>query len=87
MEMGKPLRVLMVEDSEDDVLLMVRALKQGGYDPVYEQVEDALSMRKALEKGSWDVILCDYQMPQFDGLAAIALLKETGIDIPLIIVS
>jgi PAS domain S-box-containing protein/putative nucleotidyltransferase with HDIG domain len=85
--MGKPLRVLMVEDSEDDVLLMIRALKQGGCDPVYEQVEDALSMRKALEKGSWDIILCDYQMPQFDGLAAIALLKETGIDIPLIIVS
>jgi PAS domain S-box-containing protein len=85
--MGKPLRVLMVEDSEDDVLLMIRALKQGGYDPVYEQLEDALSMRKALEKESWDIILCDYSMPQFNGLAAIALLKETGIDIPLIIVS
>jgi PAS domain S-box-containing protein len=85
--MGKPLRVLMVEDSEDDVLLMIRALKQGGYDPVYERVEDAPSMRKAIEKRSWDIILCDYQMPQFDGLAAIALLKETGIDIPLIIVS
>jgi PAS domain S-box-containing protein len=85
--MGKPLRVLMVEDSEDDILLMIRALKQGGYDPVYERVEDAPSMRKALEKGSWDVILCDYKMPQFNGLAAITLLKETGIDIPLIIVS
>jgi PAS domain S-box-containing protein len=85
--MGKPLRVLMVEDSEDDVLLMVRALKQGGYDPVYEQVEDAPSMRKALEKGSWDIILCDYSMPRFDGLAAIAMLNETGIDIPLLIVS
>jgi PAS domain S-box-containing protein len=54
---------------------------------VYERVEDAGAMRKALEKGSWDLILCDYQMPKFSGLAAIALLKETGIDIPLIIVS
>jgi len=85
--MGKPLRVLMVEDSEDDVLLMVRALKKGGYDPVFVRVEDAGAMRKALQKKTWDVILCDYQMPQFNGLAAIALLKETGIDIPLIIVS
>jgi PAS domain S-box-containing protein len=85
--MEKPLRVLMVEDSEDDVLLVVRALKKGGYDPVFAQVEDAGAMLKALQEKTWDVILCDYQMPQFNGLAAIALLKETGIDIPLIIVS
>jgi DNA-binding NtrC family response regulator len=85
--MRKPLRVLMVEDSEDDALLTIRALKNGGYDPVYERVEDAGAMRKALRNKPWDVILCDYQMPKFNGLAAIALLKETGIDIPLIIVS
>jgi PAS domain S-box-containing protein len=85
--MGKPLRVLMVEDSEDDVLLTIRALKKGGYDPVYERVENAGAMRKALEQEAWDVILCDYKMPQFNGIEAIDLLKETGIDIPLIIVS
>jgi PAS domain S-box-containing protein len=85
--MGKPLRVLIVEDSEDDVLLTVLALKKGGYDPVFARVEDAGAMRKALEEKKWDVILCDYKMPQFNGLAAIALLKETAIDIPLIIVS
>ena len=50
-------------------------------------MEDAEAMRKALLEKPWDVILCDYQMPQFNGLAAIDLLKETGIDIPLIIVS
>ncbi|MDP2854313.1 MAG: PAS domain S-box protein [Smithellaceae bacterium] len=82
-----PLRVLIVEDSEDDVLLMIHALKKGGYDPLYERVEDAEAMRNALRKKPWDVILCDYQMPRFNGLAAIALLKETGIDIPLIMVS
>jgi HD-GYP domain-containing protein (c-di-GMP phosphodiesterase class II)/FixJ family two-component response regulator len=85
--MGKPLRVLMVEDSEDDVLLTVSALKKGGCEPEYERVETADAMRKALREKAWDVILCDYQMPKFNGLAAIALLKETGIDIPLIIVS
>ena len=72
----------MVEDSEDDALLTIRALKKGGYDPEYERVEDAEAMRNALREKTWDVILCDYQMPQFNGLAAIALLKETGIDIP-----
>lgn len=85
--MNKLLHVLMVEDSEDDALLTIRALKKGGYDPVYERVEDAESMRTALEEKTWDVILCDYQMPKFNGLAAIAQLKETQIDIPLIIVS
>jgi PAS domain S-box-containing protein len=85
--MGKPLRVLVVEDSEDDVLLTIRALKQGGYDPVCEQVETAEALRNSLHEKLWDIILCDYQMPQFNGLAAIALLKETTIDIPLIIVS
>jgi len=77
----------MVEDSEDDVLLTIRALKKGGYDPVYERVEDAAAMRKALREKTWDVILCDYQMPQFNGLAAISLLTETSMDIPFIIVS
>jgi PAS domain S-box-containing protein len=85
--MMKPLRVLIVEDSEDDALLMIRELKKGGYDPEYERVETAEAMRAALFEKSWDVILCDYQLPRFNGLAAIALLKETGIDIPLIIVS
>ncbi len=85
--MNRPLRVLMVEDSEDDVLLMIRVLKNGGYDPEYECVQSAETMRAALREKTWDVILCDYRLPQFNGLAAIALLKDTGIDLPLIIVS
>jgi len=85
--MGKPLRVLIVDDSDDDALLMIHALKKGGYDPLHERVEDAEAMQQALEKRSWDVILCDYQMPQFNGLAAITLLRQAASDIPLIIVS
>ena len=85
--MGKPLRVLIIEDSKDDALLTIRELKRGGYEPEYERVETAEAMRKALRNKPWDVILSDYQMPQFNGLDAIALLKETTIDIPLIIVS
>jgi PAS domain S-box-containing protein len=81
------LRVLIVEDSEDDALLVLRALKKGGYDPLSERVETAAAMKKALQEKQWDIILCDYKMPKFSGAQAIALLKETNIDIPLIIVS
>jgi response regulator RpfG family c-di-GMP phosphodiesterase len=85
--MDERLRVLIVEDSEDDALLLIRALKKGSGEPEYERVESAEAMRAALREKTWDVILCDYQLPKFNGLAAIALLKESGIDIPLIIVS
>jgi len=81
------LRVLMVEDSEDDMLLEIRELKKGGYNPEYERVETAAAMRKALQDKTWDVILCDYQLPSFNGIEAIAVLKETNIDIPIIMVS
>jgi PAS domain S-box-containing protein len=81
------LRVLMVEDSEDDALLVLRELKKGGYNPEYERVETAAAMRKALQDKTWDLILCDYQLPGFSGIEAIAVLKEINIDIPIIMVS
>jgi len=81
------LRVLMVDDSEDDVLLVVRHLQIGGYNPVYQWVDESAGMKKALQEKQWDIILCDYQMPRFDVSSAIALLNEFNKDIPLIIVS
>ena len=81
------LRVLMVEDSEDDALLIIRELKKGGYNPVYERVETAAAMKKALKEKQWDIILCDYNLPKFNAPSAIAVLKEANIDIPIIIVS
>ena len=83
----RSLRVLIVEDSEDDLLLMIRELKKCGFNPVYERVENAAAMRTALKEKLWDVILCDYKMPQFSAPSAIALLKEINIDIPIIIIS
>ena len=85
--MTQPIRVLMVEDSEDDALLMLRALEKGGYEPEYRRVETAKAMRDALAAEAWDLILCDYTMPRFDGLAALRLMKETGLDLPFIVVS
>ncbi len=81
------LRVLMIEDSEDDALLLIRHLKKAGYNPVYERVETAAAMKKVLKEKEWDFILCDYKMPNFSGPSAIAVLKEANIDIPIIIVS
>jgi len=83
----KSLLVLFVEDSEDDALLIIRELKRGGYHPVYERVETASAMKKALKEKQWDIILCDYKMPNFSAPSAIALLKESNIDIPIIIIS
>jgi PAS domain S-box-containing protein len=85
--MGKVLRVLNVEDSERDASLLRRHLLQAGYELAYHRVETPEAMNAALETQAWDVILCDYSMPQFSASAALALLKETGLDIPFIIIS
>ena len=85
--MNNPLRVLIVEDSEDDTLLMVRELQRGGYAPTFERVETPEAMKASLEKQSWDVIIADYTMPHFSAPAALKLLKESKLDIPFIIVS
>ena len=90
--MNKALRVLIVEDSEDDARLLLRELRRGGYDPAFERVETADAMRAALDPAAgsgrrWDVILSDYSMPQFSGPAALALLQAEGMDVPFIIIS
>ena len=85
--MSTPLRVLIVEDSEEDTLLIVRELKRGGFDPIHERVETAETMKAALSTKTWDLILADYSMPHFSGLEALKLLKASGLDLPFIIVS
>src|SRR5215216_1705787 len=85
--MSIPLRLLLIEDSEDDASLVVRTLRRGGYDLTYERVETAEAMRDALARHPWDLVISDYSMPQFTGPAALGLLHEIGIDLPFIIVS
>src|SRR2546425_1177722 len=85
--MSKPLRILVVEDSENDTLLLLRELRRGGYDPTFERVDTPVAMSAALDRESWDIVVADFSMPQFNALAALELLKKKAIDLPFIIVS
>ena len=85
--MGSPLRVLLVEDSEDDALLILRELQKGGYDPVWKRVDTPGAMADELERESWDIIISDYVMPRCNGLDALKLLQAKGLDLPFIIIS
>ena len=82
-----PLRVLIVEDSEFDAQMMVSILRKGGYDVSFERVETADALRTALHDRAWDMILADYNLPDFDAPTALRILQETGLDLPFIIVS
>jgi PAS domain S-box-containing protein len=82
----KPLRVLLVEDSRDDADLLVREL-QKAYTVTCERITDPSGLLRALESQPWDIVIADYVLPQFDGLKALALLKQTGADIPFIMMS
>ena len=83
----KPLRVLIADDSENDVIVLLHTLRKAGYEPVYERVSTAPAMKAALEHQTWDIVISDYEMPCFGGFEALQLLKESGHDLPFILVS
>ncbi|ABA89803.1 response receiver sensor diguanylate cyclase/phosphodiesterase, PAS domain-containing [Syntrophotalea carbinolica DSM 2380] len=85
--MTKPLNLLLAEDCEDDALLLIRALRHGGYRLTVERVETAEAMRAALATGKWDLIISDYSMPRFSALAALEVARENGLDLPFIVLS
>jgi len=85
--MGVPLRVLIIEESEDNVLLLSQKLRDGGYAPECRQVDNAEGMAAALAEREWDIVIADYLLPRFSGMAALELLQQQGLDLPFIIVS
>src|SRR5262245_5993423 len=85
--MGKPLRILIVEDSETDALLLLRELRRGDYEPSYLRVDNAEGMEEAMRKLSWDLVICDFKMPTFDGASALKLFRQKNLSIPFIVVS
>jgi PleD family two-component response regulator len=86
-EPAQPLRVLIIEDSENDALLLEIELQRAGYEPTCERVETREAMSAALARQRFDLVIADYVMPRFNGLEALALVKANGLDLPFIIVS
>src|SRR5579863_5689550 len=85
--MSEPLHVLQVEDSPSDAALIERTLRKAGYTVYSERVTSATEMKSALASRLWDVIIADYRLPEFDAPSALSLLRESGRDIPFIVVS
>jgi PAS domain S-box-containing protein len=85
--MNLHLRVLIVEDSEDDMLLMLRELRRGEYSLEYARVDTAYAMQAALAGQTWDLVIADYTLPAFSAPEALKLLQSQDLDLPFIIVS
>src|SRR5258706_15163390 len=85
--MEQLLRVLIIEDSEEDTQLLLRELRHCGYEVEFERVESAGAMQSALSQKNWDLILSDYSLPTFSAPKALEVLKASSLDLPFIIVS
>jgi diguanylate cyclase (GGDEF)-like protein len=86
--MSKLLRVLIVEDSEDDAELLALELERSGYQIIHQRVDTKADMKTALNTTQpWDIVLADYSMPQFSAIAALNMLKKLELDLPFIIIS
>lgn len=85
--MSKPLRVLLVEDSEDDAELVLNELRRGGYAPSQERVENAAALGRALAQQPWDIVISDYSLPGFSGMEALPICLQQGGDVPFLLVS
>ena len=85
-EDGNPLRLLLVEDSDVDALMVVQEVRQAGYVPTVERVQTGVAMRNALRK-PWDLIIADYAMPGYSGMEALSVRNTYAIDTPFILVS
>ena len=81
------MRLLIVEDSEDDAKLLVREVRHGGFEPTWERVDTAAALTAALDWGPWDIVISDFTMPGFSGTEALVLLRSRDADLPFIFVS
>jgi response regulator RpfG family c-di-GMP phosphodiesterase len=83
----QPLKVLIIDDSEDDAVLLIRQLVLGGFEPEWERVYTRVDLNRVLQEQKWDIILSDYTMPNFSGIDALRIIVEGNYDAPVILVS
>ena len=85
----RSLRLLLVEDSENDATLLLEYLRQGGYEPLCTRVDSARALNDALDRQGHDLdlVIADYTMPGFSGTAALSIVRDRGLDVPFIFVS
>jgi response regulator RpfG family c-di-GMP phosphodiesterase len=81
------LKLLLIEDSDDDASLLLRELNRAGYEVDFERVETAEELQSALSHQSWDLVICDYSLPKLNAPRALSILQAGGYDLPFIIVS
>jgi diguanylate cyclase len=82
-----PLRVLIIDGLMDDAETLIRELRRGGYELRSERVDSAVAMQAALGRQAWDLVLSDYEVPEFSAIAALEILQRAGLDLPFIIVA
>jgi response regulator RpfG family c-di-GMP phosphodiesterase len=87
MSTAMKLRILIIEDSENDAFLLLREMRRLGYDVESRRVETEAEVRSALANQEWDLIVCDYSLPHLDANQALKILKSTGLDLPFLIMS
>ena len=85
--MTNSLRVLIIDDSEDDTRLITNELQRGGFDLLFERVNSPEAIKAALEQKTWDVVISNFVVSQCTALEVLALLQEKNLDLPFIIVS
>lgn len=85
--MSKPVRVLLVEDSERDAALLMLYLRRGGFEPTLHRVETGPEMKAELARTDWDVVISDFNLPRFNAQAALTTLHESGRRVPFIVLS
>jgi CheY-like chemotaxis protein len=83
---ARPLRALIVEDSDDDYELLVRCLRRAGFDVTPERVQTPAAMRKALGVG-WDIVFADWTLPSFSAIEALVLCRQSGLELPFVVLS
>jgi len=83
----RQVNMIIIEDNDDDLLLMNMALEDAGYEPSYICVQDPAEFKEVLQDSKWQLVISDHRLPTFSAPAALELLKESGRNLPLIIVS